>query len=222
MIKRLLLALTIGAATAQAAHATPGTIRVAVSSIIDGNTIIVEQSGMPLEITLESIDAPELNQKFGMESKEFLSALLLDKKVTVDAVRTLEYRKISGVVHLEDLDINRKMISAGLAWYDERNGYNPLLKDVQKEAKNSKVGIWSEKSPIAPWVFRDGPKEAVKLPTLAVSYDENEDVIIDSQEGSSNNVKLDEILNVKVPQFTPPPKVDDKTTVQRNQKEKTK
>ncbi|MEG0868351.1 MAG: thermonuclease family protein, partial [Hafnia sp.] len=188
-----------------------GTIRAAVAEVIDGDTIILEQSGIPLRVDLESIDAPELNQAYGEESKAFLANLIEGKKVTIQQVKTVEYRHITGFVKLENLEVNRKMISSGMAWYDLRNGYDALLKDTQKEAKNAKIGLWSDKKAISPWDYRNGPKEAFKLPTFAVSYDSGStggnplDGVMGGPPEGANNAALDNIMGSKVPAFVPPP-----------------
>lgn len=211
MIKPLLLAMGLfSLASAAQAEDLSGIIRAAVSDVVDGDTIIIEQSGMPFRIDLESIDAPELNQAYGQESKDFLSSLIKGKNITVQQVKTVDFRHITGFVKLEDLEINRKMISSGMAWYDGRNGYDAQLKDVQKTAKSAKLGLWHDKKSIAPWDYRAGPKDAFKLPDIAVSYDPEPaaiapDSIAPANETPVNNVKLDQVLGAKVPAFTPPP-----------------
>jgi endonuclease YncB( thermonuclease family) len=215
MIKPLLLAMgLISLASAAQAEDLSGIIRAAVSDVVDGDTIIIEQSGMPFRIDLESIDAPELNQAYGQESKDFLSSLIKGKNITVQQVKTVDFRHITGFVKLEDLEINRKMISSGMAWYDGRNGYDAQLEDVQKTAKSAKIGLWHDKKSIAPWDYRAGPKDAFKLPDIAVSYDPEPAAIAPDSaapaatpatEVPANNVKLDQVLGAKVPAFTPPP-----------------
>lgn len=209
MLKPLILALGLSsiAGLAQASE-SPGIIRAAVSEVVDGDTFIIEQSGIPMQIDLESIDAPELNQHYGQEAKDFLSQLILNKNVKIKTVKTVDYRHVTAFVTLEDLDVNKTLVKSGLAWYDAKNGYDSLLKTTQNEAKKLKLGLWSQKSPVAPWDYRDGPKEAFKLPTLDVSY-EPAGASSNSDEGvgEGGNAQLDQILGAKVPEFTPPPAI---------------
>lgn len=207
MLKPLILALGLSSiASLVQANESPGIIRAAVSEVIDGDTFVIEQSGIPMLIDLESIDAPEINQHYGQEAKDFLSQLLLNKNVKIKTVKTVDYRHVTAFVTLEDLDVNKTLVKSGLAWYDAKNGYDSLLKTTQNDAKKFKLGLWSQKSPVAPWDYRDGPKEAFKLPTLDVSYEpEAASTNGDETVGEGNNAQLDQILGAKVPEFTPPP-----------------
>jgi micrococcal nuclease len=176
MFKRLLLSASIGAAllasTAQAEPESSGDIRAAVTSVIDGDSFIIEPSGIPMQVDLETSDAPEMLQPFGPEAKRHLESLILGKDVVISQSRTLEYRHITGVVTQESIDINRKMIAEGFAWADDHYSYSTDLKSVQAKAKKSKSGLWSQKNPQNPASYRMGPQRVYKMPEISVSYPE--------------------------------------------------
>ena len=52
-----------------------------VTKIIDGDTVYLNSNGKEFKIRLQFIDAPELEQSFGKESKLFLENLVLNKEV---------------------------------------------------------------------------------------------------------------------------------------------
>lgn len=205
MLKPLVIALAIASSTAAMADTT-GTIRDAlVREIVDGDTFIIEQSGNPLIVDLESIDAPEIEQAYGPESKLHLAALIEGKKVNIQQVRTLDYQHITAKVKLEDLDINRAMIASGMAWHDRGYDNDVNLKTVQNTAKKSKIGLWADKHPIEPSVYRDGPGAKYVAPTSLVSYP-----LLD--EGASGKDKKSDVAPGVQPQsspeknsFVPPP-----------------
>jgi endonuclease YncB( thermonuclease family) len=52
-------------------------------------------------------------------------------------------------------NLNVVLVSAGLAWWYER--YAPedeILKDIQKNARLAKRGLWADPDPIPPWEWR--------------------------------------------------------------------
>ena len=53
--------------------------------VVDGDTIRAEAKGKEIKIRLVEIDAPEINQPFGAQSKNFLNRLLYEKDVTLIA-----------------------------------------------------------------------------------------------------------------------------------------
>ena len=52
-----------------------------VIKVIDGDTIWVKSANKHVKIRLSYIDAPELKQKFGIRSKNYLTNLIQDKKI---------------------------------------------------------------------------------------------------------------------------------------------
>ena len=51
--------------------------------VVDGDTIRAEAKGKEIKIRLVEIDAPEMNQPFGAQSKNFLNRLLYKKDITL-------------------------------------------------------------------------------------------------------------------------------------------
>ena len=56
-----------------------------VIKVIDGDTIWVKTNNKHIKIRLSYIDAPELKQTYGVRSKNFLTNLILDKNVQINA-----------------------------------------------------------------------------------------------------------------------------------------
>ena len=55
-----------------------------VTKIIDGDSVVIIHDNILKKIRLSYIDAPEISQDYGEDSKYFLTNLLLDKIVLVD------------------------------------------------------------------------------------------------------------------------------------------
>lgn len=178
MYKRILLSTSIAAAlmvgNVHAEQTATGDIRAAVTSVINGSSFVVEPNGIPMQIDLESANAPEMEQPYGPEAKEHLSELILNKTVVIKQSRTLEYRHISAVVSTADIDINKKMIADGFAWADENFSYSSNLVATQNTAKKNKAGLWKSPNPKSPTEYRLGTGLKPIKPIINVSYPDNE------------------------------------------------
>ena len=85
-----------------ASSAFSGQFDAKVIKVIDGDTIWVKTENKHVKIRLSYIDAPELRQTFGVRSKNYLTNLVLDKKVQIDTYRKDRYNRIIGEVYIHD------------------------------------------------------------------------------------------------------------------------
>ncbi len=130
-------------------------IRGKVTGISDGDTFTLSSNNTKYKVRFYGIDAPENKQDFGNMSKEFLNDLLLHQQILVDIVDTDKYGRKVAKVYLGDLYINEFLVKFGYAWWYEYYAKNEKnFKKAQEFAIKNKLGLWVEKKPIAPWIFR--------------------------------------------------------------------
>ena len=122
--------------------------------VIDGDTIRAEAKGKEIKIRLVEIDAPEMDQPFGARSKNFLNRLLYEKNVTLIAQGEDRYGRVLGNIFSDELNVNMLLVNFGFAWVYDRYAENSSLYKHQDQAKLDKLGLWRQKEPIAPWVWR--------------------------------------------------------------------
>ena len=122
--------------------------------VVDGDTIRAEAKGKEIKIRLVEIDAPEMNQPFGSQSKNFLNRLLYEKDVTLIAQGEDRYGRILGNLFSNELNVNMLMVKFGFAWVYDEYAKNSSLYKYQDQAKAENLGLWRAKDPIAPWVWR--------------------------------------------------------------------
>ena len=122
--------------------------------IVDGDTIKGIVDGKEITVRLVEIDAPEMDQPFGVESKKFLKNLIEDKKVTLISEGKDRYDRTLGELFVNKNNINETLVKSGFAWVYDRYVKNLLLYSYQDEAKSKNLGIWQSENPIAPWVWR--------------------------------------------------------------------
>ena len=122
--------------------------------VIDGDTIHAKHNGDRIKIRLVEIDAPEMDQPFGAQSKNFLNRLLYKKNVTLISQGEDRYGRILGEIYVDGESANRSMIRSGFAWVYDRHVEDLSLNEYQDQAKAKNLGLWQGDDPIAPWVWR--------------------------------------------------------------------
>ena len=122
--------------------------------VVDGDTIRAEAKGREIKIRLVEIDAPEINQPFGAQSKNFLNRLLNEKDVTLISQGEDRYGRTLGAIYANGESANALMIKSGFAWVYDRYVKDSSLYKYQDQAKAENLGLWQAKDPIAPWVWR--------------------------------------------------------------------
>ncbi|HAU0496514.1 TPA: thermonuclease family protein [Legionella pneumophila] len=126
-----------------------------VIKISDGDTLtILTKDNVQLKIRLSEVDAPEKKQPFGNKSKQSLSNLCFNKVAIVDILKIDRYGRSVGRVKCDNVDANEYQVKNGLAWVYDKYVTDHSLYALQEQAKSKGIGLWSEKSPIPPWIFR--------------------------------------------------------------------
>ncbi len=125
-----------------------------VIKVADGDTVTVLRGTEQVRVRLSSIDAPEKKQAFGSRSQQHLSGLVFDKTVRVVEDGTDRYGRTIGVLHVDGININRRMVSDGMAW-----AYTAYLNDqwmwvLELRARFTQAGLWNDAHPLPPWQFR--------------------------------------------------------------------
>jgi micrococcal nuclease len=127
-----------------------------VVSVLDGDTIEVLYNKRSERIRLSGIDCPEKGQAFGKRAKQAASALVFGKQVMLQIHGTDKYgRTLADVLLMDGRNINRELVKAGWCWWYQK--YAPKdteLERLEKAARNAKLGLWADPSPIPPWVYR--------------------------------------------------------------------
>jgi len=125
-----------------------------VVGISDGDTIKVLKDGKQVKIRLASIDCPEKGQPYGQAAKKFTSKMVASKIVKIWETDTDRYGRIVGFVFVGDRNLNKELLSAGLAWHYKNYSRDPELAKLEFQARSKKIGLWAEPDPMKPWEWR--------------------------------------------------------------------
>jgi len=143
-----------------------------VVRVVDGDTltVIVQSVGSRVprdhsvqhKIRLRGIDAPEKKQPFGRVAGRYLSSLVADREVRVAYTKRDRYGRILGTVYLDGRDINLEMLKAGYAWHYKRFDSTPAYAQAEAAARAARRGLWQDKDPTEPELFRRRGREAAR------------------------------------------------------------
>lgn len=113
-----------------------------VIEVVDGDTFIIENKQ---PIRLYGINAPDLKNCMGNDSKRALSTLILGKRVQLrEPVTDRGTRRVMALVYQNGTLINEVMIRAGLAqYYGEGQSQAERMKNANVYARGNNIGIYS-------------------------------------------------------------------------------
>ena len=136
-----------------------------VQKVVDGDTIhLTDDNGKLHKVRLLGIDAPEMDQSFGFESREMLVNLVEGERVIIEYRKKDRYKRILGKIYLDDMDVNLTMISKGLAWHykryrkDQSKQDIPIYSEAEQIAKDNAIGLWSDTALLPPWEWRQNKR----------------------------------------------------------------
>ena len=130
--------------------------------VADGDTItVLNDDDEQIMIRLNGIDCPEKAQAYGNKAKQFTKNLVLGKMVTIQAHNKGKYGRTNADVILDDgRNLSQELVKEGYAWWYLKYASEYLvLKRLEAEAKEAKVGLWADKNPTPPWTFRQQAKQ---------------------------------------------------------------
>jgi endonuclease YncB( thermonuclease family) len=132
-----------------------------VIAVHDGDTLTLKVLDAEKKIRLTGIDAPELNQPFGIDSRNALRKAVLNREVKVEISKIDRFGRTLGLVNLDGQDINYLQVRTGMAWV-----YQDYLKELSNEiratylfaeakSKHEGLGLWKSHEPLEPWIWRN-------------------------------------------------------------------
>jgi len=123
-----------------------------VVSVHDGDTLKLDDGRT---IRLSGIDAPEITQPFGIESRDLLRKFTRKKTIRIETHGKDRYGRMIGEIFVGKKSINRAMVSRGAAWWFRK--YAPkdtCLRALEESAAKHRNGLWKSPNAMAPWDWR--------------------------------------------------------------------
>ena len=133
-----------------------------VIGITDGDTMEILYKNHPVKIRLAHIDCPEKRgkQPFGNNAKIAFSNFCFGRMVTVKAEKYDRYKRlIAVIINDKNKNVNQEMVKLGMAWHFTKYSKDPFYSKLEAAARRNRVGLWQDKNPIAPWLWREKKKK---------------------------------------------------------------
>jgi micrococcal nuclease len=133
-----------------------------VVRVTDGDTITIQAGNLEFRVRLHGIDAPDLRQPMGTEARLMLQRLLgvgtgrISDPPTVRLMVTDidRFGRIIARVFVEDQEVNLSLLELGYAWHYLEFDQSQDYVRAQEIAQRTRLGLWAEDDPIAPWEWR--------------------------------------------------------------------
>lgn len=118
--------------------------------VVDGDTLVVDHFGRQTTLRLYRIDAPEKDQPYGAEARDYLFRVASATQLTFIDMRQDTYRRDVVKLYANGEDVQLLMLKAGLAWVDPRYNTPHQYTAAFAEAQRNRVGLWVQRNPIHP------------------------------------------------------------------------
>ena len=132
-----------------------------VTRVADGDTVtVVVKNEDKIKIRLAGIDAPEKDQPHGQVSKSYLEEIIEGKQINARCEKKDRYRRWLCKIFFNGTDMNLRQLELGNAWWyrayskDQSSGDREVYAQAESRARNDKLGLWAETSPVPPWDWR--------------------------------------------------------------------
>ena len=136
------------------------TLKGRIVRVIDGDTIVLLDSlNVQHKIRLDGIDCPEKGQPFGSVATKFVKDISKGKFATIHYTKKDRYRRVLGVLIVDSVDVNKELLRNGLAWHYKHFNNDSIYSQLEQDARDKKLNLWSDKSPIEPYYWRKGKRE---------------------------------------------------------------
>lgn len=133
------------------------TLEGTVVKISDGDTLtLLTSSNQQVKVRLAGIDTPENKQPFGNKAKQALAKLAFQKQALVEVETKDRYGRTVGIVFVNGQNVNAELVRLGMAWVYRKYTDDKALYRLEAQAKEENLGLWIDKNPIAPWLWRRG------------------------------------------------------------------
>lgn len=125
--------------------------------VVDGDTFILDDD---TKVQIWGIDAPEKEQDYGSQATAALQKTLTGKKLSLYVKEKDRYGRSIAEVRAGRTDVALLMVRGGYAWHDDYNAPDATkLAEAMKKARKAKKGLWADKAPVKPYLFRKGEQQ---------------------------------------------------------------
>ena len=163
--------------------------------VYDGDTIAIDPRCRGIKwIRLASIDAPEIEQQLGKESRNSLASLCNRKEVQINVITIDKYNRAVAQVLVDGVDASVFQVRQGMAFpfflHDSNKGQIMI---ANAQARESRLGVWGLTNIVIPSQFRAEknhiPASELKLSSQIAKVEKEESTVKDEEQTEEVTVK---------------------------------
>lgn len=151
--KLLLLLLSMMSLVSLAIEAQPQIV-----NFYDGDTVKIKDGSFIFNLRISEIDAPERNQPYGKKARRALTQFCKNAQIDYRFTGVDKYQRQLGELYCNQQPVSTFMVTNGHAWFYRQYAYNPVLNELEANARHHKLGLWKQKKPTPPWAWRKRQK----------------------------------------------------------------
>jgi endonuclease YncB( thermonuclease family) len=177
LVLGLLVALPPAIAQSRTAAKAPTELVGTVLRVGDGDSLTIEPAGgaPPIVVRLYGIDAPEVCQPWGLQSRDALAERLVSRQVHLVVKGRDDFGRTLATVRLDGVDIGERQVRDGNAWsYRYKHDNGPYVAQ-ERMARALGRGLHAQPGAVMPRDFRrthgpcGAPGESPAAPAAAAS-----------------------------------------------------
>ncbi|NML17724.1 thermonuclease family protein [Azohydromonas sp. G-1-1-14] len=163
LLSALAAALLLAAAPAAQAR-KPAELQGRAERVVDGDTLWIapRDGGRALKVRLQGLDAPELCQAWGPQSRAALQALVRRRELHVRVAARDGYgRLVARLFDAQGQDLGERLVREGAAWNDGWRRRPGPYAQAERAARALGLGLHADAAALHPREFRrrHGPCE---------------------------------------------------------------
>jgi micrococcal nuclease len=117
-------------------------------TVIDGDSLLLENDGRSVKVRLIGIDAPEGRQEFGTQARTKVMNICYGRplRLEFDVERRDRYGRMLAYVYCGDIMLNEEMVRSGLALaiaVKPNTAHYQRLKRAEEQARKTRSGFWA-------------------------------------------------------------------------------
>lgn len=116
--------------------------------------MLLDSDNNQITLRLAEVDCPESKQAFGKKAKEFTSNEVGNKIVSYKIISTDRYGRYIAKIFYDNKYLSEEIIKNGFGWHYKKYSKSKKLSDLEVNARKLKIGLWADKKPIEPYMFR--------------------------------------------------------------------
>jgi endonuclease YncB( thermonuclease family) len=149
-------ALALALALAHAPWARADELAGRVLRVEDGDTLVLlDADRQPRVVRLAEVAAPKGGQRYAARSRQSLAELCAGKAAQVEERGLDDEGRRLGWVMCAGINANGEQVRRGMAWVDAPHVRpSSALYTLQADARLARRGLWRDRRPVAPWVWR--------------------------------------------------------------------